>query len=205
MSGLGNIDQYYKKDINQYPLLRKPYDSEDEYMKKNPHVGGMMTEDGKIILNSYSKLSDIEKDSVYRNEEARINIGKFGAPTFQLTDEQNRFLDTTDYKNANDEQKKSTIAARILAGDPSAKNFTDDQKKYVESLSEFINESKENNMKNDGLGKLTTLQVKPIDNKSLEPEVVTNEIKNNDNTIANGLGKLDIRDSKIKSVGGVRG
>ena len=60
-------------------------------------------------------------------------------------------------------------------------------------------------MKNDGLGKLTTLQVKPIDNKSLEPEVVTNEIKNNDNTIANGLGKLDIRDGKLKSVGGVRG
>jgi len=60
-------------------------------------------------------------------------------------------------------------------------------------------------MKNDGLGKLTTLQVKPIDNKSLEPEVVKDEIKNNDNTIANGLGKLDIRDRKIKSVGGVRG
>ena len=61
-------------------------------------------------------------------------------------------------------------------------------------------------MKNDGLGKLTTLQVKPIDNKSLEPDDVTNEIKNNDNTIAtNGLGKLDIRDGKIKSVGGVRG
>ena len=60
-------------------------------------------------------------------------------------------------------------------------------------------------MKYDGLGKLTTLQVKPIDNKSLEPDDVTNEIKNNDNTIANGLGKLDIRDKKIKSVGGIRG
>ena len=60
-------------------------------------------------------------------------------------------------------------------------------------------------MKNDGLGKLTTLQVKPIDNKSLEPEDIANEIKNNDNTTANGLGKLDIRDRKIKSVGGVRG
>ena len=60
-------------------------------------------------------------------------------------------------------------------------------------------------MKKDGLGKLTTLQVEHIDNKSLEPEVVSNEIENNDNTIANGLGKLDIRDGKIKSVGGVRG
>ena len=60
-------------------------------------------------------------------------------------------------------------------------------------------------MKNDGLGKLTTLQVKPIDNKSLEPEDIANEIKNNDNTIANGLGKLDIRDGRLKSVGGVRG
>lgn len=57
-------------------------------------------------------------------------------------------------------------------------------------------------MKNDGLGRLTTLQVKPIDNKSLEPEVMANKIKNNDNTIAtNGLCKLDIRDGKIKSVG----
>ena len=60
-------------------------------------------------------------------------------------------------------------------------------------------------MKDDGLGKLTTLQVKPIDNKSLEPEDIANEIKNNDNTTANGLGKLDIRDGKIKSVGGARG
>ena len=55
-------------------------------------------------------------------------------------------------------------------------------------------------MKNDGLGKLTTLQAKPIDNKSLEPDDMTNEIKNN-NTIANGLGKLDIRDGRLKSVG----
>ena len=60
-------------------------------------------------------------------------------------------------------------------------------------------------MKDDGLGKLATLQVKPIDNKSLEPDDVANEIKNNDSTIANGLGKLDIRDGKIKSVGVVRG
>ena len=60
-------------------------------------------------------------------------------------------------------------------------------------------------MKNDGLGRLTTLQVKPIDNKSLEPEVMANEIKSNENTTTNGLGKLDIRDRKIKSVGGIRG
>ena len=59
-------------------------------------------------------------------------------------------------------------------------------------------------MKNDGPGKLTTLQAKSIYNKSLEPEVIANEIKNNDNTIANCLGKLDIRDRKIKSVGEVR-
>ena len=60
-------------------------------------------------------------------------------------------------------------------------------------------------MKNDGLGRLTTLQVKPIDNKSLEPDDMTNEIKNNQNTTTNGLGNIDIRDRKIKSVGGVRG
>ena len=60
-------------------------------------------------------------------------------------------------------------------------------------------------MKNDGLGRLTTLQVKPNDNKSLEPEVMANEIKNNENTTTNCLGNIDIRDRKIKSVGGVRG
>jgi hypothetical protein len=79
---------------------------------------------------------------VYKNEEARINIKNFGVPEFKLTDEQNKFLDTTDYKNANEYQRKSTIAARILSGDPSAKNFTDEQKQYVESLSKFINESR---------------------------------------------------------------
>ena len=62
-------------------------------------------------------------------------------------------------------------------------------------------------MKDDELGKLTSLQIKDkaSDNVSLEPGVATNEIKNNENTTTNGLGNIDIRDRKIKSVGGVRG
>jgi hypothetical protein len=37
--------------------MRKPYAGELDYFKNNPSVAGMATEDNKVILNPYSRLT----------------------------------------------------------------------------------------------------------------------------------------------------
>lgn len=122
-------------------FMRTPYESELEYFKSNPSVSGMAAEDDKIILNPYSKLSKAEKDAVALNEYGRIimRTNPNFAPNFKLTEEQNKFLNTNTYKNAPEQDKLATIAARLLSNDPSAGTPTIDQLKFVNSLKDYIN------------------------------------------------------------------
>lgn len=122
-------------------LIRKPEDSELEYFKSNPNVTGMAAEDDKIILNPYSKLSKKEKDAVALNEYGRIvmRTNPQYAPSFMLSDEQTKFLDSNTYKDAPKQDRLATIAARLLSGDPSAGTPTIDQLKFVNKLKEYIN------------------------------------------------------------------
>lgn len=122
-------------------FLRNPYESELEYFKTNPTVSGMATEDNKIILNPYSKLSKKEKDAVALNEYSRIvmRTNPQFAPNFVLSDEQIKFLDSNTYKNAPEQDRMATIAARLLSNDPSAGTPTIDQLKFVNKLKDFIN------------------------------------------------------------------
>tara|TARA_R100001530_G_scaffold20353_1_gene16983 strand:+ start:782 stop:1177 length:396 start_codon:yes stop_codon:yes gene_type:complete len=118
-------------------LLRTPYSSELDYFKENLDVTGMATEDNKIILNPYSTLSDNEKQKVIENETARIIMRKDKnmIPKFSLTEEQEKFLDSTmAYKDASPEDRSSTIAARIFSGDPSAGRATEEQIQFVDNL-----------------------------------------------------------------------
>ena len=102
--------------------MREPYESELQYFKKNPNVAGMAAEDNKVILNPFSNRKPEEFQSVAINESSRILMRKNPkyAPRFELTDQQKSFLDSTSYRNASDEDRKATIAARILSKDPSA-------------------------------------------------------------------------------------
>jgi hypothetical protein len=120
--------------------MRKPYEGEIKYFKENPKVAGMATEDGKVILNPYTNLRPDEYQSVATNESARLLIKKEPSlrPDFELTDQQMRFLDSTTYRNASDADRKATIAARILSGDPSAGVPTPEQQVYVETLKERL-------------------------------------------------------------------
>ena len=103
-----------------YPV-RKPYESEDKYFKANPNVAGMATEDGAVILNPYSTLSDTEKQAVALNEAYRLYMRENKiVPKFELTEEQKKFFTGSEYAN-NPDAAKQTIVARILSGDPSAK------------------------------------------------------------------------------------
>lgn len=119
---------------NNSSLERQPYPSEDAYFKENPQVAGMAAEDDKVIINPYSPLSEKEKDAVRVNETARIFMRNNLKPDFELTPEQDKFLETTTYKNASPEERKSTIAARILSGDPSAGKPSKEQLAFIEKL-----------------------------------------------------------------------
>lgn len=116
--------------------MRKPYQGEMDYFSKNPKVAGMATEDGKVILNPYTQLKPDEYQSVAYNEAARLLIKKEPSlrPDFELTQQQQSFLDSSTYLNASDEDRKATIAARLMSGDPSAGAATAEQTLYVETL-----------------------------------------------------------------------
>src|SRR3990167_7827779 len=54
-------------------LLRPPHEEERKFFSNNPHIAGRPSfEDNNIVLNPYSSLSDIEKQSVIMNEGARL-------------------------------------------------------------------------------------------------------------------------------------
>ncbi len=113
---------------------RKPFESETKYFQANPHVAGMAAEDDRVVINPFSRLSPQELNSVRLNEAARIHMRRGQAPTFDLTPQQAQFLDTTAYKGAKDADRKGTIAARLLSGDPSAGTATQQQSEYVKAL-----------------------------------------------------------------------
>jgi len=127
-------ENIYSVAKNNRPLLRDPYPSEDRYFKSNPKVSGMMTDDDRVILNPYSGLSSDEEDSVYKNESIRLYMRKNEVnPEFDLTDEQESFFKGTEYE-ADSLNKRRTLTARIIAGDPSAGKFTPEQADFAEAL-----------------------------------------------------------------------
>ena len=115
---------------------RKPVDTELDYFKKNPNVAGMATEDNKVILNPFSDRKPEEFQAVAINESARIFMRQKPEykPKFDLTEQQKSFLDSTTYRNASEDDKKATIAARILSKDPSAGIPSNEQTLFASEL-----------------------------------------------------------------------
>ena len=118
---------YKGKDVEIDNQVRnKLYPGEDKYFKENPNVGGMMTEDNKVIINPYSNLTDNEKQAVIKNEKIRLNFKENNiVPDIDITEEQRALFKGTPYEN-NEDAMKQTIVARIMTGDPSA-NATKEQ------------------------------------------------------------------------------
>ncbi|MCI0352232.1 MAG: hypothetical protein L0Z53_22670, partial [Acidobacteriales bacterium] len=111
--------------------MRKPSRGEIAFFRANPHVTGMAAEDGRVVLNPFTALSDAQKRAVAINEAARIVMVRDGMrPTFSLTPEQADQFRT--YGALQD--VRETIAARLLSGDPSALNPTQEQCAFVEEL-----------------------------------------------------------------------
>ena len=115
---------------------RPLHQSELEYFRGNPNVAGMAAQDDQVVTNPYSSLSPEEMDAVRRNEHARVfmRTNPQFAPGFDLTQEQSGNLGGTSYAQAPMSDRRATIAARILSGDPSAGATTPEQAAYVERL-----------------------------------------------------------------------
>jgi len=122
-----------QKGLDPKDIVRQDlYSGEDKYFKENPNVAGMMTEDNRVIINPYSKLTDEEKDTVRINETLRLNFKQDNiVPNIEISEEQRSFFKGTPYEN-NEAAMKQTIMARILTGDPSAK-ATEEQLKEAET------------------------------------------------------------------------
>ena len=137
-----SMNDPYENSLGQYGEYRQPYQSELDYFKNNTNVGGMATEDNKIILNPYSNLNDKERQQVGLNEGVRLflreNPNYIG--NFCLTKQQKQSLGN--YSN-NINDIRSTILARILTNDPSAGNATIRQKFNANRVRNAINRSLE--------------------------------------------------------------
>ena len=112
-------------------LVRDPHPTEYDYFVKNPKVGGMATEDGRIILNRDSHLKPDERQAVMMNEFYRLMMRKPQyKPKLSATDEQlQRF---SGYGAPDD--VLHTIIARRLSGDPSAGAMTPEQEQFADWL-----------------------------------------------------------------------
>lgn len=118
--------------------IREPFPGELKFFKKRPEVGGMAAEDNKIILNPYSALEPKEKEAVARNEALRIFMRQNSiSPEFDLTKAQEKMFAGTEYEQDQIAAKQS-ILARILSGDPSAKDATLDQTLEAQKLQDQI-------------------------------------------------------------------
>lgn len=116
-------------------LGRKPYPSESTYFQENPSVSGMATEDGRIALNPFSNLSPQQYGAVGMNEAARLAMRNDNLrPSFSLTPQQSSMLGGTTYANANEGDRRATIAARFLSGDDSAGTPTQEQLDFIKKL-----------------------------------------------------------------------
>lgn len=126
------MDSLYQ--LFQRPYERQPYVSELGYFASAPHVGGMMTSDNQVILNPYSRSN---KDAVYLNELARL-YQKQNPHNTTLTPEQIQYLDKTEYKHANNQERSATIMSRLLSGDPSAQKPSFEQYNYLQHLRDVL-------------------------------------------------------------------
>lgn len=107
--------------------VRSPFETELEFFRGRPEVAGMAAEDDKIVLNPFSPLSKKELNAVAQNEALRIYMRQNQInPSFDLTQAQQKMFANTEYAKDPIAAKQS-ILARILSGDPSAKDASLEQ------------------------------------------------------------------------------
>jgi hypothetical protein len=122
-------------------LVRQPYPSEAEFFRGRPDVSGMATEDNRIALNPNSPLSAQERNAVSVNEAARLAMRGYQQPAPALTPEQAQYLSTVNNGAAypgGEAAQRETMIARLLSGDPSAGQTSQQQQEYAAKIKALI-------------------------------------------------------------------
>jgi len=112
--------------------VRTPSKSELTWFDKNKDTSGMAAEDGKIILNPYSGLSQEQQSAVMQNEASRLWMRENNFdPKFKMTQQQLESFKGSAYELDSTSAKQSIIG-RIISNDPSAGDVTPEQKAYTD-------------------------------------------------------------------------
>lgn len=106
------------------------------FFRSTPEVGGMANFDsGTVSANPYSSLPARSQDSVMENERARLLMRDFGRPKFKLTPEQKAAF--AEY-SPRPKDRKDTVMARIVSGDPSSGKPSERQESVADQLRPFL-------------------------------------------------------------------
>jgi len=126
-------------DYNTYGYeIRNPGVTERLWFSKNKNTAGMATEDGKIILNPYSKLKEEQMQSVVKNEAGRLLLREKNiVPEFELTPDQKQSFVGTPY-GLDEMALKHSILGRIISDDSSAGDVTQEQKEWGDWLNKEL-------------------------------------------------------------------
>ena len=122
--------------------VRNPHKSEDTWFAMNTNVTGMAAEDGRIVLNPYSGLSDENKAAVAKNEAIRLFMRENKVdPQFKVTPQQAKAFQGTAYAT-NEPAMRQTLVSRILTGDPSAGSVTEEQRKVSQDIMQQLSKKR---------------------------------------------------------------
>jgi len=133
--------EHYMRQTGQNPdellwgyATRRAYPSEMEFFKQNPNVTGMATEDGRIILNHLAGLSPEQMLAVAQNEAVRLYLRQNPTPlAFAMTPSQVGKFTGTPYA-ADPDAMRATIMGRLISGDPSAQDATQEQQAAAQAI-----------------------------------------------------------------------
>ena len=108
---------------------RQPYPGELKFFASNTSVTGMGTEDKRVVVNPFIKLSPGARVSTHRNERTRLLLEDMGySPKAVPTSAQKKLAQTWGGPYAQDETLlRKTIVGRILADDPTLGPYTSQQ------------------------------------------------------------------------------
>lgn len=128
-------------------LERNAVTEELKFFQDNPMVGGMADFDsGTVVINPFRQWKPEERNSILTNESMRLFMRHNNVkPAFKLTEEQtnlfrnNRTNNGSDYID-NPSELQETIIARILSGDPSSGEPTQEQLNIAEDIIRLLGE-----------------------------------------------------------------
>lgn len=111
---------------------------ESKWFEANTNVSGYASDDGFIVINPFSNLSEKELEGVCINEAIRLFMRENQInPKIELTQMQTDFFKGTAYEGMTNAARQSIIA-RIISGDPSALDYTAHQKKVANEIYKMV-------------------------------------------------------------------